>query len=434
METLLFGFVVLIGIIVVASIINEKKLHIPHDISLLLVAFLISLGFLGLQKLNLFGFAEKLQEWNLFQDFPFNHFLLECMLGFMMFAGASKVHFQKFVKNVLPIGYLAIITTFISSVSYGILFYGISSLFHLDIDLWLCILLGGILSPTEPSAATGVLSKLGVSKSLISTIEGESLFNDGVGVAILVFVTELIRKGTMHNFCAICFQEFLGAILVGLGISYFLFKLLKMTNEPIVHILISLLAVSASYLLCEYFGFSGIIASAICGMYFSYQNRKVARWREVVDPKDLYYDFWSIIGNLLSGILYVLVGLSVISMKMNLLTLILVPIAVLINLLSRGIGVGVSTVFIGKKKIPGHYSFLEFISLMTLSGLRGGLSLALIMSIRDLFSIQVYEILFNVTMITILFTTIVQGLIIGKVYERIEKGREEKRMILLKKS
>ena len=227
MENLLVGFVVVIGIIVITSILNEKKLHIPHDIALMIVAFLISILFLGVQKFDFFGLREKWKEWNFLQDFQLDHFLLECTLGFMMFAGASKVHFQKFVKNVLPIGYLAVVTTFISSVAYGLLFYGISCLLNLGVDLWLCILLGGILSPTEPSAATGVLSKLGVSKSLISTMEGESLFNDGVGVAILVFVTELLRKGTMHNFLAIVFQEFLGAILVGLGVSYFLFKLLK---------------------------------------------------------------------------------------------------------------------------------------------------------------------------------------------------------------
>lgn len=432
MENILVEFVIVIGIIVIASIINEKKLHIPHDIALMIVAFFSSIIFLGFQKFNIFNFAEKWQEWNFFQDFHLDYFLLECVLGFIIFAGASKVHFQKIIKNILPIGYLAIITTFISSISYGLLFYGVSRLLNLDIDLWLCILLGGILSPTEPNAATGVLSKLGASKSLISTIEGESLFNDGVGIAILVFVSELIRKGTINNFLGIVFQEFVGAIIVGLGISYILFKLLRMTNEPIVHILISLLTVSLSYIICEHYGFSGIISSAVCGMYFSYQNQKVSRWREVVDSKDLYYDFWNIIGNLLSGILYVVVGLSVISMKVNVITIIIIPITILINLLTRALGVCVACKLIGKKKIPGHYSFSEFIYLMTWSGLRGGLSLALIMSVKDLLTTDVYQILFNIVMSTILFTTVVQGLTVATMHTKIEENREEKRMILKK--
>lgn len=432
MENLLLGFVVVVGIIVITSILNEKKLHIPHDIALMLVSVLIGFVFLCFQKLNLFGIAEGVQKFNFFQDFHLDHFLLECTLGFIMFASASKIHFQKFVKNALPIGYLATITTFVSSICYGFLFYGISCLFNLGIDLWLCILLGGILSPTEPSVATGVLNKLGVSKSLTSAMEGESLFNDGVGVAILIFVTELFSKGTMKNFLGIVLQEFLGAILVGFVVSYLLFKLLKMTNEPIIHIMISLLTVSTSYVICEHFGFSGIIASAICGIYFSYQNKKVARWREVVDTRDLYYDFWNIIGNLLNSVLVVLVGLSVFSMNIQPLTLGLIPIAILLNLVSRGVGVSVSTLLIGKKKIPGHYSFSEFVSLMTWGGLRGGLSLALIMSIKEMFSVQAYEVLFNITVITILFTTIVQGLTMSKVCKTIDAKREEKRLVVLK--
>lgn len=431
MENLLLGFVIVLGIIIVASILNEKKLHIPHDIALMIVAFLISVTFLGFKQFNIFSYTSNWQVISFFENFHLDHFLLEYILGFMMFATASKVHFQKILKNAVPIGYLSIITTFIFSVLYGILFYGVSCLLHLGIDLWLCILLGGILSATEPAAATSILSKLGVSKSLVSTMEGESLFNDGVGVAILVFVTEWFYKGGMKNFLGIVGQEFLGAILVGLGVSYILFKLLKLSNEPVVHILISLLTVSLSYVICDYYGFSGIIASAICGIYFSYQNQKNSRWRNVVDSKELYDDFWNVISNLLSGILYVLVGLSVISMKFELSTLILIPIAVLINLISRGIGVGISTWLVGKKKIPGHYSFIEFVSLMTWGGLRGGLSLALIMSVKDLLSIQVYEILFNITMITILFTTIIQGLTIGKLHSKIEGNQEEKRLIVI---
>ena len=431
MESFLLGFVIILGIIIVAFILNEKKLHISHDIALMGVAFLISITFLGIKQFNIFGYVDELPVINFFENFHLNHFLLEYILGFLMFATASKVHFQKIIKNAIPIGYLTLITTFIFSILYGILFYGISCLLNLGIDLWLCVLTGAILSATEPGAAISTLNKLGVSKSLISTMEGESLFNDGVGVAIFVFITEWLFQGDMKNFFGIVGKEFLGAILVGLGVSYILFRLLKLSNQPVVHILISLLTVSMSYVICDYYGFSGIIASAICGIYFSYNNHKISRWRKVVDSKELYDDFWNIISNLLSGILCVLVGLSVVFMKFNINTSILIPLVVLINLIARGIGVAISTSLVGKKKIPGHYSFTEFVSLMSWGGLRGGLSLALIMSAKDLLSAQVYEILFNSTMITILFTTIVQGLTIGKLHVKIEKKQEEKRLVVV---
>lgn len=432
MENLLLGFVIILGIIIVASILNEKKLHISHDIALMAVAFLVSITFLGVKQINFFGYVEELPVINFFENFHLSHFLLEYILGFLIFSTASKVHFQKIIKNAIPIGYLTLITTFIFSILYGILFYGVSCLLKLGIDLWLCVLMGAILSATEPGAATNALNKLGVSKSLISTMEGESLFNDGVGVAILVFITEWLHRGNMKNFLGIICQEFLGAILVGLGVAYLLFKLLKLSNQPVVHILISLLTVSLSYVICDYYGFSGIIASAICGIYFSYNNHKISRWRKVVDSKELYDDFWNVISNLLGGVLSVLVGFSVVFMRFNLSTLILIPLVILLNLISRGIGVAISTSLVGKKKIPGHYSFTEFVSLMTWGGLRGGLSLALIMSVKDLVPVQTYEILFNSTMITILFTTIIQGLTIGKLHDKIEKKQEEKRLVVVK--
>ena len=430
MENILLVFIVVVGIIVITSILNEKKLHIPHDIALVLGAFLIGIGFIIFQEFNLFGLGEVLKKSNFLQEFHLDHFLLECVLGFIMFASASKLHFKKFMKNILPIGYLVSLTSIISTGLYGILFYGLSCWLGLEINLWICILLGGILSTTDPLPVIGILNKLGVSKSIVSVMEGESLFNDGIAAATFVFVTEWLRKGTMKNFALVILKEFLGAILVGVVVSYLLFKLLKMTNEPINHIMISLLTVSTSYVICEQFGFSGVSASVVCGMYFSYHNKKIARWREVVDSKDLYYDFWSIVENLLNSVLFVLVGLSVISIEINWLTLLLIPIAIIANLITRITGVAISTLLIGKKNIPGHYSFKDFITLMTWGGLKGGISLAFIMSTRELIEPRIYNILVTVTMITILFTTIVQGLTISKVYHKIEDGREEKRIRL----
>ena len=422
MENILIFFVFIVGIIVVTSIVNEKKLHIQQDIALVIVSFMLSVAIIVLQNLGLLnGWVNK----EYLMNFKFDSFLLECTLCFMLFAGASKVHLNKFINNAVPIAYLSILTTIISSVIYGALFFGINILLGLNLDIWVCILLGCIISPTDPIAATGILNKFGISKSLLSTIEGESLFNDGVGVSLFVFVSSIIQSGNTENFFLLMFKEIFGAFAIGLAVSWILFKLIKHTNEPIVHILISLLTVSLSYVICEHIGFSGVIASVVCGMYFSYQNKKIRRWKEVVDPNELYNDFWSVVENLLNSVLFVLVGFSVFSMEFNGLTLLLIPIAVLINLLARAVGVGTATKLIGKKKIPSRYSFKEFVILMTWCGLKGGVSLALVMSTKGMIDEPKYAILLNVTMITILFTTIVQGMITKNVYKYIEKKRDE---------
>ena len=415
------SFVVIVGIIVISSVYNEKKLHLPHDIALLLFSAILGIIILIGKRFGLFD-----ELISMMPNIKLNNFLLECTLGFMIFAGASKVHFNKFIDNIVPISLLAIVATIISSLLYGVIFYLVGNLLGFNLDFWICMLLGAIISPTDPIAATGILGKLGISKSALSVIEGESLLNDGIGVALFVFIRGIILNGSVENFLFLMFKEIFGAFAVGIIISFVLFKLVKMTNEPIIHILISLLDVSLSYVICEHFGFSGVIASVVCGMYFSYGMNKIKRWKEVVDSKELYEDFWHVIETLLNSVLFVLVGLSIVSMNLNLEILMIIPIAILLNLFARYVGVSISTMFLKKEKIPSKYSFKEFVMLSTWTGLKGGISLALLLSVKDELPEIAYLILLNVTIVTILFTTIVQGLTTNKVYKYIEKIKEKR--------
>lgn len=421
MNNMLIGFVIIVGVIVVSSIFNEKKLHVPDDIALLIFSTILGVLLLICRK---FGFLTNLV--NVITNIKFDNYLLECTLCFMIFAGASKIHFNKFIENMVPISLLAIFTTITSSLIYGGMFYLISMLLGVELNIWICLLLGIIISPTDPIAATGILSKLGLSKSVISTIEGESLLNDGIGVALFVFVKGIITNGVGENFFFLMFKEIMGAFAVGMVISFVLFKLVKVTNKPIIHILISLLDVSLSYVICEHFGFSGVIASVICGMYFSYEMNKISRWKTVVDAKNLYEDFWHIIETLLNSVLFVLVGFSIISMEFTPYILILIPIAVILNLIARGIGVLVSTLLLKKKRIPSKYNLKEFVMLLTWTGLKGGMSLALALSVKNILSEESFLILLNSTVIIILFTTIIQGLTTNKVYNYIEKIKEKR--------
>jgi len=426
MENFLVGFIFIIGIIVITSIVNERKLHLHHDIALVLVPSLVSCLIIILQKFNLGGTTLYIDA---FKDFKFDTFVLECLLGFMFFASASKIHLNKFVNNIAPIISLASVNILVYSILYGLIFYLVSIVLNLDFNILVCFLLGSILSLTDSVATIDILKKSGISKSFVAIMEGESLLGDGVVVTLYVFLSSIIKNGISENFFLILIKEIFGAIIVGLVVSWLLFKLIKLTNKPIIHILISLLTVSLSYVVCEHYGFSGVIASVVCGMYFSYKNKKIARWKEVVDSKDLYNDFWNIAESLLNGILYVLVGLSVVSMEIDLKILILIPIAIILNLLSRGLGVSISTIILGKKNVSTKYSFKHTVSLLTWSGLKGGASLALVIATREILTAEQYMIMFNSTLVTILFTTIVQGLFTNRVYKYIETKRDEKALI-----
>lgn len=421
MENILLGFVILIGIIVISSIVNEKKLHLPQDIALLIFSSILGLIILLLKKI------EALPDFvTVVTDIKLDTFLLECVLGFMIFASASKTHFDKFFKNIVPISCLAVFATIVSSIIYGLIFYVIATFLNLNLNIWVCLLLGTIISPTEPMAALSELSKNGLSKSVVSVLEGESLLSDGVCVALLVFFKGIISSGTRENLLFLIFKEITGALFVGFIISFVLFKLLKMSNNPILHIFISLFDVSLSYVICEICGFSGVIASVVCGMYFSYQMNKISRWKEVVDPKELYEDFWSVISTLLNSILFVLVGISIASFEYTNYLLILIPVVIVLNLLTRIAGVVIPMLFLKKIKIPGKYNLKESAIIFSWTALKGGISLAFMLSSKDVLTNKEYLMLLNATIVTILFTMVVQGLTASKVYEYVEKIRERR--------
>jgi len=427
MEGVLTIFAFLVFVIVITEIINEKFLKISNNIALLITSFTISILFLLGIKINLID--DKFFVFSSLNKLNLDELLLDGFLCFMLFAGAGKLQFSKFVSNFKSISFLSLLTTITSSMVYGLLFFGISNIFKISIGFEACLLLGCIVSPTDPIAATSILNKLGLPKSISSVIEGESLFNDGIGVALFVFVKNIITNANSENFFLIMGKNLIGAIIVGLVISFLLFKLVKQTKNPNLHILISLLDVSLCYVLCEYLEFSGVIASVICGMYFSYQNKKCERWKAVVDSNNLYVDFWNIIDELLNNILFVLIGLTVFVIPFNYSLLFLIPIAILVNFISRYLGVFLSCLLLGGNSIPNKYSLKNFTKLMTFSALRGGISLAMAFSVSSIFIESEFNIILNVTIITILFTTIVQGMLIPKVYRRIEMNKCTKSLI-----
>ena len=420
MNVLLFLIIILIFIVLI-GIMNEKYFHIQSDIALILFSFIISMVLLIVSKLLQ---IESVDEFVCgLGDFGFEEYLMDGVLCFMLFSGASKVNMRKFRENVRAISLLALLTTMLSSVFYGVLFYLVSMLFHFNMDILTCILLGCVVSPTDPIAATGILNKIGLSKNVCSVIENESLFNDGTGVTLFIFVRSLVVHSGDSNFAVLMIKEIVGAVAVAFIVSFLLFKLMEVTRDPIKYILISLLDVSLVYIICEHLGFSGVIASVVCGMYFSAAYSKIERRAKVIDTRDLYKDFWDIMESLLNSILFVMIGLLVLNLDVSKYIFILAPAAIIINVCARSFGVSISSILTGKKNIPGNYNVFEYVTLMTWSALKGGLSLALAFGTKEFLPKDIYDIFINVTYVTIFFTVLVQGLTVKNVYFALEKHK-----------
>ena len=419
--SVLFFLIIILIFIVLIGIMNEKYFHIQSDIALILFSFIISMVLLIVSKLLQ---IESVDEFVCgLGDFGFEEYLMDGVLCFMLFSGASKVNMRKFRENVRAISLLALLTTMLSSVFYGVLFYLVSMLFHFNMDILTCILLGCVVSPTDPIAATGILNKIGLSKNVCSVIENESLFNDGTGVTLFIFVRSLVVHSGDSNFAVLMFKEIVGAVAVAFIVSFLLFKLMEVTRDPIKYILISLLDVSLVYIICEHLGFSGVIASVVCGMYFSAAYSKIERRAKVIDTRELYKDFWDIMESLLNAILFVMIGLLVLNLDVSKYIFILAPAAIIINVCARSFGVSISSILTGKKNIPGNYNVFEYVTLMTWSALKGGLSLALAFGTKEFLPKDIYDIFINVTYVTIFFTVLVQGLTVKNVYFALEKHK-----------
>ena len=430
MENILMCFAFLLGIIVLFSLLNEKIFKIPNDIALVFFGFLV---FVAIKiVISIFNIdLSKIEIYNLFKDFDLASFITEGILCFMLFAGSSKIKFNKFVDNIKPILILSFGSTLISSFLYGFMFYGISKLLNLGIDnIWVAILLGCIVSPTDPIAATGILNKLGLSKNVSLVIEGESLFNDGVGVALFVFFKDVIISSattlSITSFLILLIKKVFGALILGYIICYIMFKLFKISKDPTKHIFISMLTVLLCFLICESLGFSGVIASVVCGIYFSYNISKNNTWIQLIDIEKRYENFWGVIDSLLNSILFALMGIYVLYLPIGVYTLLVMIIAIILNLITRFSGVYISSFAFST---PNRYTKFEFASLLSWCGLKGGLSLALALSTSSIFNqnqLSTYNILLWVAFATMFFTIVIQGLTAKNVYYAVEKNKAKR--------
>lgn len=417
MNDFLTSTVIILAFIVLLGFFNEKLTKFTYEISLMLFSVIIGGALLLLGMLfkdsTLPQLLANLQFVNL------ETFLMEGVLCFMLFAGSCHMRLLDFKKHARAISVLAIGATLMGAVFYGLLFYGIGLILGLNLTLPVCLMFGSITAPTDPIAATSILKKFNLPSNISFIIEGESLLNDGVGVALFVCFSGLVSAQENGSFFSVMAKELIGAILVGVIVTAVCFPIFKKSEEETRQIFTSLLAVALAYLLCETFGFSGAIASVVCGVLFS----ALRNWSEQKgQPLELeQFDiFWGILDNLLNSILYVILGLSFMQILQMEHVLILSLLAVIANLIGRSGSLAVSTLFMGP--LPDGYNKTSFIKLFTWGGLRGGLSVALAMSTQPLVDSDIYYILLGGTYAIVFFTTIVQGMTMPKVYHNIGRA------------
>ncbi|MBQ2470761.1 MAG: sodium:proton antiporter, partial [Ruminococcus sp.] len=396
---------------------NEKVTKLTYEISLMLFSVVIG-GIL----LLIVTFAKGTDIADVLPQSQFiniERFLMEGVLCFMLFAGSCHMKLSGFRQLARQISVLAFVCTLLGACFYGFLFYGASLLLGLNLSLPVCLMFGSIAAPTDPIAATSILSKFGLPKQLSFLIEGESLFNDGVGVALFVCFSGMATASSSGGFFTVMLREILGAVAVGAVVTCLCFLLFRNTKSKTLGIFVTLMTVLVSYAICERLSFSGAIASVICGILFSYLRSRFCQ-NDDAEKAENFDSFWETLDVLLNSLLYVMLGLSFVHILQMEHVVMLSLIAIAANFIARCGSLSISSLLMGK--IPDGYDRLNFIKLLTWGGLRGGLSVALAMSTKELLPENIYSIILGGTYAIVFFTTVVQGLTMKPVYNRISRS------------
>jgi len=382
------------------SYLNHRLIRLPTTMGLMLISLVISLGFIfaGHFGLEIEGAAE-----NLVAQIDFNKTLLQGMLSFLLFAGALHVNLENLNRHKWTIGALATVGVLLSTFMIGGTVFLLFDLINHPLPLIYCLIFGALISPTDPIAVLGLLKQAKAPESLETKIAGESLFNDGVGVVIFLVIYEIVtgeHAFDLTHVAGLLIQETLGGIALGLLLGWLTYLMLKSIDNYQVEVLLTLALVTGGYGLASALHMSGPLAIVAAGLLIGNHGRHLAMSEKTRDHLDT---FWELVDETLNAILFVLIGLEILILKLDPNYLIAGLITIPIVLASRFISVGltVNTLRLVREFSP------HVIKIMTWGGLRGGISVALALSLP---SGPERDFLLTVTYAVVVFSILVQGL------------------------
>jgi len=401
---LIHTLTILICLAALFSYVNHRLLKLPMTIGLMAVALAFSLILLVLGKLGL-GIEAEAQRFMMGIDF--NEALMHGMLGFLLFAGALHVKLDELLDLKWVVGTLAVAGTILSSVVIGLLGYVLFDWVGLPLPFLYCLLFGALISPTDPIAVMGVLRQARLPKALEMKIVGESLFNDGVGVVLFLVVLNLLPKDTVHvtDVLVLFAEEALGGAALGVALGYFAYRMLRSVDNYQVEILITLALVMGSFGLADLLHTSGPIAVVVAGLLIGNYGRQ---WAMSETTREHLDNFWELLDELLNAVLFVLIGLEVLVLSFKQPYLLAGLVAIPMVLAARWLSVVLQIRL---------FSFIrEFtartVTILTWGGLRGGVSVALALSLPPSSS---RDALVTITYAVVVFSILVQGLTINRV-------------------
>jgi len=394
--------------------INHQVLKWPTTIGVMAIALLVSLAIVGLDQLGITSLRDR--EHELLASIDFADVLMEGMLSVLLFAGALHVDLEQVRRLSWQIGVLAVIGTAASTALIGCGCWLLLGACGMELPLVWCLLFGALISPTDPIAVLGVLESAHAPADVETTIAGESLVNDGVGVVLFALLLEMLESGvppTVADGFSLFAREALGGVLLGIVIGLFVNRVLQSIDDYRVEVLITLATVVGGYALARELHTSGPLAMVAVGLLIGNQGRLQSMSELTRERVDL---FWQMLDEILNSVLFVLIGLEFAAIEYPPGAWKAAVLVVILSLLARFLVVGLPVlVWPDWFRLPAGSAWL-----LTWSGVRGGISVALALSLpagphREIVQMLTYSV--------VVFTILVQGLTVGRLVRGLGMSR-----------
>ncbi len=400
----------LVVLATVLGYLNYRFVRLPHTIGLTIMGAVASLAVVGTDAVFPgAGLGESVRAFLAGVDFP--KVLMEGMLSFLLFAGALHVDLGNLLKGKWAVSVMATVGVVISTLIVGAGFKAVTTLFGTDVPFLWCLVLGALISPTDPVAVMGILKSARVPATLEAKVAGESLFNDGVGVvvfSILLAAAVGTEEFSISRAGELFLMEAVGGAVFGLALGWVAYRAMKSIDEHNLEVLITLALVMGGYALARRLHVSGPVAMAVAGLLIGNHGVRFAMSEQT---REHVTRFWSLIDEILNSVLFLLIGLEVVAIATDVGHLLVGVASIGLVLAARAASVGLPMLLMSRFSpfTKGAFPILVW------GGLRGGISIALALSLPEG---PIKETILTATYVVVVFSVIVQGATVATAAKR----------------
>lgn len=410
-KTLLNISAVLLGFAALFGWLNTRYLKLPLTIGLMLIALLASASVTALDAGFDLGFGDTARA--ALSQVDFHDSLMIGMLHLLLFAGALHTDLDALLRQKWHILLMATLGVMISTVFIGFAVYFLAPILGFDIPFIWCLVFGSLISPTDPVAVLSILRTLTVPKALQTKIAGESLFNDGVGVVVFLALLGIATSdaGTIgpQEIAQLLFDEVVIGVLIGLVLGYIAYLAMRKIDDYVVEVIISIALVMGIYALCNALHASGPLGVVIAGLFIGNHGSRFAMSHTTQEHLE---KFWELIDEILNAVLFLLIGFELLVIPFTTEIAKLAVLAIPLVLIGRTLAVSIPSFLI---RARGGTVEKGSIPVLIWGGLRGGISVALALSLPDF---EGKSVILAMTYSVVVFSILVQGLSVQRVISR----------------